>query len=405
MSRLINIAIRRNLIYVILSMAFYFLRKVDLIIINYRYNVNDSLLFTLLMLSGEFFAGISIFIYQNFNFKKDNIENKKYFGIELIQRKNKLNRRDSFPKILLLIFFTSYYDFLEFLLSSFYMPKYPVLSPTADSRFGGGIIILAAIICRYVLGIKILKHQYYSLIIIGICLIIITILEIIYRGIGASFSEFCFGYLIVLAYLVFVPITDVIEKYLMEFDFVNPFILLTLEAFFGFILVGIYSIGENPFRDIIRIYEKSTRGDFIFLIILLIAYFVLSAGSNTYRVLTNGLFSPMVKTLSVYILNPIIYIYYFIIGIDFISGGERNWFYFIANIIIALVISFFGCVFNEFLVLSFYGLDIETHFRISKRADDKMYSLDPLERIDSDPFYESKEESFTDSNLSIDKSK
>ena len=79
----------------------------------------------------------------------------------------------------------------------------------------------------------------------------------------------------------------------------------------------------------------------------------------------------MVKTLSVYILNPFIYIYYFVIEYDFLSEGERNWIYFIVNITISIIISFFGCVFNEFLVLSFCGLDHETHYSVSKRATDE----------------------------------
>ena len=61
-------------------------------------------------------------------------------------------------------------------------------------------------------------------------------------------------------------------------------------------------------------------------------------------------------------------VYYFIIENDFISDGERDYFYFIINIIIAVIISFFGFVFNEFIVLSFCGLDYETHFSISNRA-------------------------------------
>ena len=86
------------------------------------------------------------------------------------------------------------------------------------------------------------------------------------------------------------------------------------------------------------------------------------------KILINGLFSPMVKNLSVYILNPITFIIYFIIGYDFLYEGKRNWIYFMTNIIIAIIIGFFGCVFNEFLVLSCCGLDHETHYSVSKRA-------------------------------------
>ena len=91
----------------------------------------------------------------------------------------------------------------------------------------------------------------------------------------------------------------------------------------------------------------------------------------------------MVKTLAVYIFNPILFIYYFVIGSDFLSNGERNIFYFIINMIISIVISFFGCVYNEFVVLSFCGLELETHYAISRRASDndidRIYSINDLD--------------------------
>ena len=190
MCGLIHITKRRNLLIVIYSMLYYFLRKVDLIIINKKYKFNDSLIFTLLMILGEFFGGFAVYTYHKYFLKVENNKAQKYLGIELIKNNSEIKRPDSKFKRILLIFFTAYFDFVEFVISSFYMPKYKVLSPTAESRFGGGIIILAALICHYVLKIKILKHQLYSLIIIGICLAIIIILEIIYRGKGASFIDF-----------------------------------------------------------------------------------------------------------------------------------------------------------------------------------------------------------------------
>ena len=275
---------------------------------------------------------------------------------------------DSTFKIITLLFFTAFFDFVEFIMATFYIPKFSVVSSTAEYRFGGFIIILGALLCHFNLRIKILKHQFFSLLIIGICLFIIILLEIIYRGKGVSIGEFCFGHMAVLAYLFFVPFTDVIEKYLMEFDFLSPFLIIMIEAIFGFTLVSIYSAGKNPFKDLIILYEESSTKNFILLIFLLFLYFALSAGVNVYKILTIGLYSPMAKTLAVYILNPFIYIYYFVIENDFLSQGERNWFYFIINVIIALIISFFGCVFNEFLVLTFCGLEYETHFYVSKRA-------------------------------------
>jgi len=311
---------------------------------------------------------LPIYIYQRYFLNKGENKKIKYLGIELIQTTSTMNRPDNIPKMILLIFFTAYFDFFEFVIATFYMPKYSLLSPTAETRMGGGIIILGALICHFILKIRILKHQFYCLIIIGICLILIIITEIVIKFKGVSFGDFLIPHLIILGYLTFVPMTDVVEKYLIEFNFLNPFFILTLESIFGFILISIYSARENPFKDIKRIYKESSSGEFALLIFLMFLYFLFSATINIYKILINGLFSPMVKNLSVYILNPITFIIYFLIGYDFLYEGKRNWIYFMTNIIIAIIISFFGCVFNEFLVLSCCGLDHETHYSVSKRA-------------------------------------
>ena len=364
----IKITTRRNLFYIINLIIYYYIRKADLIIINKTFKFNDSLIFTLLMLSGEFFAGLSIYIYQMIFLKKE-IKIIKHFNIVFTIFRPKMNRSDNIFKIILLLFFSASFDFIEFIVATFYIPKFSVVSPTAEYRFGGLIIILGALLCHFNLKIKLLKHQFISLIITGILLLVIIVLEIIYRGKGVSAGEFCLGHMLVLTYLFFVPFTDVIEKYLMEFNFVNPFLALMVEATFGIIFILIYSAGEDPFKDLKRIYKDPKSGNFGLLIFLLFLYFAFSGGVNVYKILTNGLYSPMAKTLAVYILNPLLYIYYFIIENDFMSGGKRNWFYFITNVIIAIFISFLGCVFNEFFVLSYCGLDYETHFSISKRAE------------------------------------
>ena len=58
------------------------MRKVDLIIINTKFKFNDSLIFTLLMFFGEFFAGLAIQLYQTF-FLKEEI-NKKNNNINIV---------------------------------------------------------------------------------------------------------------------------------------------------------------------------------------------------------------------------------------------------------------------------------------------------------------------------------
>ena len=346
MGKFIHISIRRNLLYLVNLIIFYYLRKVDLIIINTKFKFNDSLIFTLLMFFGEFFAGLAIQLYQTFflkeeiNKKNNNINivnnnasisesnsNKSYksislsfstdrkkkkkkrrLGVEFILKKPKMKRPDNILKIILLIFFSASFDFIEFAIATFYIPRFSVVSPTAEYRFGGIIIIIAALISHFAMKIRILKHQFYSLIIIGICLLIIITLEIIYRGRGVSFGDFAFAHILVIGYLIFVPFTDIIEKYLIDFNFISPFIILMAESIFGFIFISIYSAGEDPFEDIKRIYRENSAGDFVLLIFLLFLYFAFSGGVNVYKILVNGLYSPMAKTLAVYILNPFLYL-------------------------------------------------------------------------------------------------
>ena len=83
---------------------------------------------------------------------------------------------------MLLIFFTACFDFMEFVFETFYLPKYKEVSPSANVRLGGVVIIFSSLLCYFNLRMKILKHQFFSLIAIGIRSIIKTIFEKIFRG-------------------------------------------------------------------------------------------------------------------------------------------------------------------------------------------------------------------------------
>ena len=195
-----------------------------------------------------------------------------------------------------------------------------------------------------------------------------------------SVGEYFFTYFLVLINLVFVTFTDVVEKYLLEYDFMSPFITLILESIFGLILASIYSIRDDPFKDLKRIYEESDAGHFLILLFLLFLYMAFSAGANVYKLLSNVLYSPMAKSLAGYILNPFLYIYYYINEDEFTSNGEKNFLYFFINVILAIIISFLGCVYNEFLVLSCFQLNYETYSEISLRAmtESSIYEFNEL---------------------------
>ena len=61
-------------------------------------------------------------------------------------------------------------------------------------------------------------------------------------------------------------------------------------------------------------------------------------------------------------------IYYFCSDNDFITNGNKNYAYFFINLIISLILSFFGFVFNEFIILFCCELEIDTHSQIVTRS-------------------------------------
>ena len=297
-----------------------------------------------------------------------------------------MNRADGKIKIIILIFFASFFDFIEFAILTFFTSeKLEKISPTLDIRLCGIQTISSSIICVFALKFKLGKHNIYSLIIIGICLILINIIEFIYQRNVSSFGNFVICYLITYLSFIFTTFTDVIEKYLYEFNFLEPMLILTAEASFGILLVFIYSLIKNPFHELIKYHEELDTGNFILLLFLLFLYIFFSAGFNIYKVFVNVFYSPMVQTIGLYSLNPILIIFSFFQGKDFLVEGKSNALYLILNMILALIIDFFGCVYNEILILYCFGLEFETHYEISKRSKklNKMIDLKDLNVINS----------------------
>ena len=107
---------------------------------------------------------------------------------------------------------------------------------------------------------------------------------------------------------------------------------------------------------------------FILFIFLLLLYSIFGALKNIYRMATILLFTPMNKHLADIMINPIYIIYYFVVGQDFKTEGEKNYLYFFTNLIILIIFDICGLIFNEFLILYCCGLYHDTHRTISFRA-------------------------------------
>ena len=372
---MIKIGIRHNLIYPLMIIIFTFFRKVDSIIMYKFINFNSSLLLTLIMFLAEFITGLFLFFYiKGFVFKRT----KRIGSFELIHVSDKIKVLDNQIKIYFLVFLTAFYDFNVFLLQTFYLPQYKDVSKSLDIRARSILTISNALLCFFILKLKLLKHQKFSLVVIFICLILIIIMEFVFElfakncNIKTIFEVFA---LLILNYL-FNSLLDIIEKYLIEFDFMNIFLLLLWEGLIGFILTLLYTTIENPFIEIKEVYNEQNKKIFVLLIICLIIYFITSGGRNIYRLATNKFYSPMARTLTDSFLDPLFIIYYFAFENDFInSKNKQNILYFVINLFLSIIIVFFGCVYNELFILFVCNLQHETHNQISKRASRKEESF------------------------------
>ena len=379
---MMKIGIRYNLLYPLMLIIFSFFRKIDSILMKYFIELEDSLLLTLIMFLSEFFSGFILFRYHMAFLKRE--RKSTFMGIELIEGQIDINSPDSNLKIYSLIFLATFFDFIEFLLQTYYIPsKFGNLSISIDIRLRSILILCSAFCCYFILKFPIFRHQIFSLIIILICLIIVIISEyffVYYLGKNSQIH-----YLLLLDFIcqIFNSFLDLVEKYLLEYDFVNPFKMLMIEGLFGSILTTISYYFDFKF-DINNSKNLEEPTFIILLVAFLIIDFLLSGARNSYRVATNKLYSPMTRTLADSILDPLLIIYYYFFDDDFKVDGKRNISYFIINLATSIIMVFCSCVYNELIVLFCCKLEYDTHHEVSIRAKDieKAYELSSEESSD-----------------------
>lgn len=372
---MIKISLRKNHQYLVYLFISYFLRRIMLIILDETFEFNKSFIFCFCMCIGQITGGFITFIYQcTFLRKKGkNLEKKNSF--QLIETKRKMNKIDNYFKILLLIFLASFFDLVEYFITSIFIPKIASLSATANLRLCCIMTITSSFLCVFSLKFKLLKHQKISLIVLSICSFIIIVLEFVYRPKEINFIKYFTSYILLFLHFSFRSYTDVIEKYLGEYNYMNPFIVIMSEGISTFIMSTIYSLFDYPFNEVKKLYNEISKEKFFIFIFLMFFYFVLCAFVNIYKILCNILYSPMTKSLSSYFLNSALIIYHFIVKNDFISEGRRNYFYFFINLLFSLIIELSGLVYNEFFILNFFGLSKETHEEIASRANHQQIEL------------------------------
>ena len=124
------------------------------------------------------------------------------------------------------------------------------MSIASDSRLGCVSTITSSLICIYALRFKVGKHHKFSLIGLSICLCLILIIEIIYKPEEESMGRYLFAYFLLCLFHASISFTDCIERYLIDYNFLNPFLVLMIEGIVETIMSIFYSINNYPFEEL-----------------------------------------------------------------------------------------------------------------------------------------------------------
>ena len=161
--------------------------------------------------------------------------------------------------------------------------------------------------------------------------------------------------------------SDIIEKYLFEFNSVSPFKLLFIKGISQTLYIGIFYLfnSNNEFSNSKK--NELETWKIIIFIIFLIIYFVISGFNSIYKIFTVKMYSSMTRTLFDSVLDIGFYLYFSISKEKNSKKGIKSEYFWI-NLVGQFIVIFFNLVYNEFLVLNLCGLEKETHKEITKRA-------------------------------------
>ncbi len=375
---MIKIGNRHNLIHPLLLTLFIALRRIESIVMAKIYNFEGPFLLSVLIFLSKFIFGLYAYYYSNKEIKIQNRPNTKYFGLILVKLNNEIKLHDKWYKITILIILASYFDFAGTVVRQFYIKISQ--NNTIEKSVRSFQVFSSAIFCYLTLKTNIYRHHLFSLIIIFFCLILIFIAEMLCVEIDTIIKLIIFG--LTCFSCVSRALLDTVEKYLFEYDFMNPFKVMMFEGLINTILTSsLFFILKKPLDDINELTEKISKHDFL-LIIFLLLYLILSGFKNIYRVTTIKLNSPMARALAESLLDPLIVIHFLFNHKKSVFKTEgKFWIYCGVIIFCSIIMPFFSCVYNEFIILFCCKLDYETHVEITKRSS-KTYDSDIIVNID-----------------------
>ena len=357
-------------------LLFIFLRKCLEIILSYHpYKDNIDFIISFLIFFSQSLIGFIIYLFY-FKRNKDEVKTAqiqisptKIGKIILIENKTYISNDSKLKKICLIIF-ASIFNFIGTIIRSddaVNFGKKEENNSLLEVRVRGIQIIIACLLCYFSIRIAIYRHQKFSIIIISIFLLFILIIELY---ISEKVINKILAILICTLSCSFRAILDVTEKYLFDFNYINVLKMLIYEGIIGIFLFIFYYLSNDTYQKQGKnILKNMSEFDlsFVYFIILIILYIIISGLRNSYRVTTNKYYSPMSRALFESTLDPFVFLYYTLIYKDKDKYGGGYWIYFGLILFFLVIIAFFSLVYNDFIILYCFGLEHNTYHEITGR--------------------------------------
>ena len=263
------------------------------------------------------------------------------------------------------------------------------ISEFAEEKQSIGIFFEIAdyvVLSRFILKQKLYKHNFVSAGIISAILMILFIISFPYIETKYIFRSFAYYFFFSLCFGSY----DILGKRYMINFFVSPYYLMFIIGSINVILMIIYELFAyflNPDVSGIIIGFKNNV-DNIGKFFLFILDIFLEGIWNLGIWLTVYYLTPCHYFISEYISE---YVYYMISALESLEGfySKIN----IAIFSISYFINFFCClVFNEVIILNFFGLDFNTKKRIEQRIREEHISLGKINLVELNEAKSSEEE-------------
>ena len=272
-------------------------------------------------------------------------------------------------KQILYLFVIFIFDLISSLSSS-----YPYKTSSYNSIFQSVTLLITMILCKTIIKYNFHKHHYFGVGIYFIGVIISTIKDIVDYKKKEDINWIVYIIIRVFPYL-FLGFQETFEKYLMEKEFLDPFLMVSIEGLFGFVTITfsffilcridcplllektICSSGRKieDFVFIIKFMKKNPKMIFLYL-----SYFIFLFGLNVFRTLTNFHYTPLHRMIA-------------IIGSRFLSwvlmlfepfNKKEKW----AVNLLTHVFNLIGlCIILEIIIIKSFGLNKNTDYEITIR--------------------------------------